>query len=145
MATAHSCVGTQHSDADTKDQVASLRLFYRKGEDPGFFFQDRIPLCKSWSSWNLLCRLAGLELKEILCLLSAGIKGLCHHHPGGGPIFLHFILCVSLKSKDNLRKLAFFFPYHMETWINYQAQLQVPLYLEPSCHLNRAHLSNITL
>jgi hypothetical protein len=39
MATAHSCVGTQHSDADTKDQVASLRLFYRKGEDPGFFFK----------------------------------------------------------------------------------------------------------
>ena len=62
-----------------------------------FLFRDRVSLCNSGPVTRSVDK-AGLELTDIacLCLLSAGIKGLCHHCPAIIFLFLRFIYCMSV-------------------------------------------------
>jgi hypothetical protein len=52
-----------------------------------YFFLMFFPL-QSWLSWNHIVYQAGLELSDIhlpICLQSAGIKSVCHHHLVSSP------------------------------------------------------------
>ena len=56
-----------------------------------FFFQERVSLSLCSLSWNQLfrTRLASDQHRSAcLCLLSAGIKGVCHHYPATPQYFV---------------------------------------------------------
>jgi hypothetical protein len=54
---------------------------------------------KSWLSWNSFCRSGQPQTQKstCLCLLSAGIKGLCHHRPAYSFFFLTFLFLFFFK------------------------------------------------
>jgi hypothetical protein len=61
---------------------------------------------KHWLSWNSVCRPGWPQTQKsaCLCLLSAGIKGVCHHCPSLNRtsnfdflmVFVHMCICVCL-------------------------------------------------
>ena len=65
------------------EEVPTLFLFVCLLFLFSFFESGFHCVVKSWLLWNSLDE-AGLKLRDVcLCLSSAGIKGMCHHHPTG--------------------------------------------------------------
>ena len=65
----------------------------------GLVFQDSVSLCSPDCPGIRSVDQAGLKLTDIsicLCLLSAGIKGVCHHHP--------YVIKVLKKKRKEQRK-----------------------------------------
>jgi hypothetical protein len=84
------CVLSKHSTADLSWQQLWLFCFV--------LFRDRVSLCSLGCPGTHFVDQASLELRKstCLCLLSAGIKGMCHHCPAKTNSFVVFVVVVVL-------------------------------------------------